>query len=140
MCGIVGLFLKDKALEPKLGAMLADMLAKLGDRGPDSAGLAIYSGADDGVAKITVQSATPAADFDGITGSAAEAIGAEVVDRGEGHACGSELSDREARRGAGGDQEASIRGCGSWAPATPSRSTRRSATRPKSRSASSLRR
>ena len=56
MCGIVGLFLKDKALEPRLGAMLADMLAKLGDRGPDSAGLAIYSGADDGIGKITVQS------------------------------------------------------------------------------------
>ena len=26
MCGIVGLFLKDKALEPKLGDLLSDML------------------------------------------------------------------------------------------------------------------
>ena len=26
MCGIVGLFLKDPKLEPKLGAMLTDML------------------------------------------------------------------------------------------------------------------
>ena len=59
MCGIVGLFLKDQTLQPKLGAMLADMLAKLGDRGPDSAGLAIYSGADDGIGKLTVQSAEP---------------------------------------------------------------------------------
>ena len=63
MCGIVGLFLKDQMLQPKLGAMLADMLAKLGDRGPDSAGLAIYSGADDGVGKLTVQSTNPAEDF-----------------------------------------------------------------------------
>jgi glutamate synthase domain-containing protein 1 len=78
MCGIVGLFLKDKALEPKLGAMLADMLAKLGDRGPDSAGLAIYSGADDGVGKITIQSATPQADFDDIADSMSGAIGADV--------------------------------------------------------------
>jgi glutamate synthase domain-containing protein 1 len=79
MCGIVGLFLKDKALEPKLGAMLADMLAKLGDRGPDSAGLAIYSGADDGVGKITVQSASPAEDFEGLTDRLSGAVGAEVT-------------------------------------------------------------
>jgi glutamate synthase domain-containing protein 1 len=79
MCGIVGLFLKDKGLEPKLGAMLADMLAKLGDRGPDSAGLAIYSGADDGVGKITVQSASPAEDFEGLADRLSGAIGAEVT-------------------------------------------------------------
>ena len=78
MCGIVGLFLKDKALEPKLGAMLADMLAKLGDRGPDSAGLAIYSGADDGVGKITVQSPNPAEDFPELAAALSAAIGAEV--------------------------------------------------------------
>ncbi len=29
MCGIVGLFLKDKSLEPKLGAMLSDMLVTM---------------------------------------------------------------------------------------------------------------
>ena len=78
MCGIVGLFLKDKALEPRLGAMLADMLAKLGDRGPDSAGLAIYSGADDGLGKITVQSAQPSADFDGLDDRLSGAIGGDV--------------------------------------------------------------
>ena len=55
MCGIVGLFLKDPALEPKLGAMLTDMLITMTDRGPDSAGIAIYSGAGAGRAKITVQ-------------------------------------------------------------------------------------
>ena len=42
MCGIVGLFLKDKSLEPQLGAMLSEMLISLSDRGPDSAGIAIY--------------------------------------------------------------------------------------------------
>ena len=55
MCGIVGLFLKDKSLEPKLGAMLTEMLITMTDRGPDSAGIAIYGGAGDGRAKITVQ-------------------------------------------------------------------------------------
>ena len=82
MCGIVGLFLKDKALEPKLGAMLADMLAKLGDRGPDSAGLAIYSGADDGIGKITVQSPQPAADFAGLAEALGERDRREGRDRG----------------------------------------------------------
>lgn len=79
MCGIVGLFLKDKGLEPKLGAMLADMLAKLGDRGPDSAGLAIYSGADDGIGKLTVQSADPVRAFENLDRRLAEAIGAAVT-------------------------------------------------------------
>ena len=60
MCGIVGLFLKDKTLEPKLGAMLSDMLVIMTDRGPDSAGIAIYGAPSDGRAKITVQSAKPA--------------------------------------------------------------------------------
>jgi amidophosphoribosyltransferase len=30
MCGIVGLFLKDKALEPRLGEMLTEMLITIG--------------------------------------------------------------------------------------------------------------
>lgn len=63
MCGIVGLFLKDKSLEPQLGALLTEMLITMTDRGPDSAGIAIYGGAGDGLAKITVQSAQPNQDF-----------------------------------------------------------------------------
>ena len=45
MCGIVGLFLKDRALEPRLGELSADMLVTMCDRGPDSAGFAIYGAA-----------------------------------------------------------------------------------------------
>ena len=60
MCGIAGLFLKDRSLEPNLGAMLSDMLVTLTDRGPDSAGIAIYGAETPGATKITVQSATPA--------------------------------------------------------------------------------
>ena len=66
MCGIVGLFLKDKALEPQLGALLSDMLITMTDRGPDSAGIAIYGGGAEGRAKITVQSPRPEADFPGL--------------------------------------------------------------------------
>ena len=64
MCGIVGLFLKDKDLEPRLGDMLTDMLITMSDRGPDSAGIAIYSDETDGYAKLAVQSNTPDIAFD----------------------------------------------------------------------------
>lgn len=76
MCGIVGLFLKDKSLEPQLGALLSDMLVTMTDRGPDSAGIAIYGSAADGRAKVTIQSADPAADFSGL----AEALKESGVD------------------------------------------------------------
>ncbi|CDX61391.1 Glutamine amidotransferase-like protein GlxB [Mesorhizobium plurifarium] len=78
MCGIVGLFLKDKALEPKLGAMLSEMLVSLSDRGPDSAGIAIYGAATGNEAKITVQSPKPDRDFRSLDAELAKAIGAPV--------------------------------------------------------------
>ncbi|MCC6983111.1 MAG: glutamine amidotransferase family protein [Bauldia sp.] len=53
MCGIVGLFLKDRGLEPRLGELLSGMLVCMGDRGPDSAGFAIYGGAEAEVSKLT---------------------------------------------------------------------------------------
>ena len=43
MCGIVGLFLKDASLEISLGTLLGEMLVTMTDRGPDSAGIAIYA-------------------------------------------------------------------------------------------------
>ena len=55
MCGIVGLFLKDRALEPELGALLAGMLGTMRDRGPDSAGFAVYGAAAPGAIKLTVR-------------------------------------------------------------------------------------
>ncbi len=79
MCGIVGLFLKDPKLEPKLGAMLTDMLITMTDRGPDSAGIAIYGGAKDGLGKITIQSANPEKDFKNLDGDLHDAIGKPVT-------------------------------------------------------------
>lgn len=63
MCGIVGLFLKDKSLEPKLGEMLTDMLITMTDRGPDSAGIAVYGDDVDSFWKLTVQSDNADEDF-----------------------------------------------------------------------------
>jgi glutamate synthase domain-containing protein 1 len=55
MCGIVGLFLKDSTLEPQLGSLLASMLAIMTDRGPDSAGFAVYGRGEAGRVKLTVR-------------------------------------------------------------------------------------
>jgi len=55
MCGIVGLFLKDPALEPQLGQLMADMLKVMSDRGPDSAGFAVYSAATPESVKLTLR-------------------------------------------------------------------------------------
>ena len=54
MCGIVGLFLKTDKLESRLGALTAAMLATMSDRGPDSAGFAVYGEAGTGV-KLTLR-------------------------------------------------------------------------------------
>ena len=42
MCGIVGLFSKSKQIESHLGMYLSKMLVEMTERGPDSAGIAIY--------------------------------------------------------------------------------------------------
>jgi len=65
MCGIVGLFAKDAALEAELGAHLATMLASLSDRGPDSAGFAVYAPPVRDAVKLTLRG--PAGyDFDAL--------------------------------------------------------------------------
>ena len=42
MCGIVGLYLKNPKLKPKLGKMFKPMLIEMTNRGPDSTGVAVY--------------------------------------------------------------------------------------------------
>ncbi|WP_306114039.1 MULTISPECIES: glutamine amidotransferase family protein [unclassified Roseovarius] len=81
MCGIVGLFLKDKALEPRLGEMLTDMLITMSDRGPDSAGIAVYGDEAEGRAKLTVQAADPDQTFANLADDLKSAIGTDVAVR-----------------------------------------------------------
>ena len=78
MCGIVGLFLKDKSLESKLGAMTSTMLATMCDRGPDSAGFAVYGAPAAGKVKITVQSASADKDFAGLAAALGKETGAAI--------------------------------------------------------------
>ncbi|SDO37336.1 N-methylglutamate synthase subunit A [Filomicrobium insigne] len=55
MCGIVGLFLKAPRLEPEFGALLANMLETMTDRGPDSAGFAVYGSPQAHAIKLTLR-------------------------------------------------------------------------------------
>lgn len=97
MCGIVGLFLKDKSLEPQLGALLTDMLVTMTDRGPDSAGIAIYSDTVTGQAKLTVQSDQADTDFATLAHDMSSALGATVtVQRKDTHAVISLPTDKAA--------------------------------------------
>ena len=63
MCGIVGLFAKKENISSSLGLHLSKMLESMSDRGPDSAGLAIYGKPIAKKAKIMVQSQSPLNDF-----------------------------------------------------------------------------
>lgn len=78
MCGIVGLFLKDRSLEPELGKMLTEMLITMTDRGPDSAGIAIYNDDGSNNAKMTIQSDNADEDFAGLDKALSDAIGTSI--------------------------------------------------------------
>ena len=67
MCGIVGLFAKSPDVELRLGALLGEMLGQLADRGPDSAGIALYrEPAALGSTKLSLFSADPHEDWSAI--------------------------------------------------------------------------
>ena len=87
MCGIVGLFLKSEALQPDLGRLTSLMLRELCDRGPDSAGFAVYGGESRGTTKICMVNRNGAVDWESVAGRLGAAIGAEVaVETVEDHA------------------------------------------------------
>jgi glutamate synthase domain-containing protein 1 len=76
MCGIVGLFGKSPAITESLGAQLAEMLVQLGDRGPDSAGVAVYRDpAPPGSCKVSLFSPDAAVDWAVVGAELAGAFG-----------------------------------------------------------------
>jgi methylamine---glutamate N-methyltransferase subunit A len=76
MCGIVGLFAKSADVEAQLGRHLAAMLAQMADRGPDSAGVAVYRDpAPDGSSKLTLYSADPLQDWEPLCRELGNAFG-----------------------------------------------------------------
>src|SRR5947199_5159631 len=76
MCGIVGLFAKSADVEDQLGVHLAAMLAQMADRGPDSAGVAVYRDpAPAGSSKLTLYSSDPLQDWQALCTELGNAFG-----------------------------------------------------------------
>jgi amidophosphoribosyltransferase len=100
MCGIVGLFCKNPELEPRLGEYLSAMLVQMDERGPDSAGVAIYRDpAPDGWSKLTLYSADPDMRWDTIKGDLLDVRAKHAVFLVEGDADEAEASIREQHPG-----------------------------------------
>ena len=79
MCGIVGIYLKNPELRPRLGEIFSPMLMEMGERGPDSSGVAVYR--EDGVAaagKVVVYDPDEGFGWDAIAEQAAAELGGEV--------------------------------------------------------------
>jgi glutamate synthase domain-containing protein 1 len=64
MCGIVGLLLKNPSLRPRLGELMVPMMIGMTERGPDSAGLAVFTApVADGMFKISLYAGDHAIDW-----------------------------------------------------------------------------
>ncbi len=100
MCGIVGLYLKNPALRPHLGRLFAPMMGEMTERGPDSAGFAVYR--EDGGrerAKVTICSSAPGYDWAGLAERAGCELGVEAaVEPASNHAVLSAATDSATLR------------------------------------------
>jgi glutamate synthase domain-containing protein 1 len=77
MCGIAGLFSKSLDVSGNLGRHLGAMLLQLSDRGPDSAGIAIYRDpAPSGSSKVSLFSPDPQQDWAAVRDALGEVFGA----------------------------------------------------------------
>lgn len=82
MCGIVGLFCKNPALEEELGRHFSSMLSCMSSRGPDSAGFAVYRDpVAKGELKATLHHPAPGYDWSGLTARMEKRSGTTVPSR-----------------------------------------------------------
>ena len=87
MCGIVGLFSKSLSVSERLGEHLGDMLMELSDRGPDSAGVALYRDpAPAGATKVSLHSADPEYPWGSLHGELEASFGSTEPDVRASHA------------------------------------------------------
>jgi amidophosphoribosyltransferase len=78
VCGIVGIYYKNKKLSNDLGSSLAAMLVEMSDRGPDSAGVAIYNEPEDpSILKLSLF-APSGYDWDALKAELEQALDAEI--------------------------------------------------------------
>lgn len=79
MCGIVGLYLKNPAMQSELGRLFRPMLSEMTSRGPDSAGVAVYRDpVADGQTKFSLAHDDPAFDWHAVGAGLEREIGCEA--------------------------------------------------------------
>jgi glutamate synthase domain-containing protein 1 len=80
MCGIVGLLVKKPALRASLGSLMVPMLIGMTERGPDSAGLAVYTGPlSDQRHKLSLYSGQQVVDWDEVLERVSQAFAQHVA-------------------------------------------------------------
>lgn len=79
MCGIVGLYLKNPELQAQLGRLFSPMLVEMTERGPDSAGVAIYHEDRAVPSKVTVYNPDPGFDWEDVAETAERELGSGVT-------------------------------------------------------------
>jgi glutamate synthase domain-containing protein 1 len=81
MCGIVGIYSKSPAIGEQLGVHLARMLVQMGDRGPDSAGVAVYRDPlPAGASKLSLHAPHGDADWGAVEAQLAAGLGVDSAD------------------------------------------------------------
>ena len=76
MCGIVGLYLKNPTLNASLGQLFAPMLVQMTQRGPDSAGFAVYRNhLPEKKIKVVLQHPDPGFNWQGISEQLSTSVG-----------------------------------------------------------------
>src|SRR5688572_28730780 len=88
MCGIVGLFLKNPALQPELGRHLETMLVGMSERGPERAGIAVdHSAVPEGQCKVTLFNPDTKYDWKKLAGDLGKALNLKTdIDQKGNHA------------------------------------------------------
>lgn len=80
MCGIVGLMIKTPALRSRLGELATPMLIGMTERGPDSAGLAVFTDeVAGGARKYSLYSGQDGGDWERVRASASAALGKVAI-------------------------------------------------------------
>ncbi|PSB12622.1 amidophosphoribosyltransferase [filamentous cyanobacterium CCP1] len=86
MCGIVGLLIKNPELRDSLGELVVPMLMGMGERGPDSAGLAVFTETlPDGYRKYSLYSGGKAVDWEAIAAAFHTELGSQPDVRFQGN-------------------------------------------------------
>jgi amidophosphoribosyltransferase len=80
MCGIVGIYSKSEETSRELGRLASAMLLQMADRGPDSAGMAVYRDpVAEGHAKLSLRCEEEGGDWNGVCAALGDSLGLDAL-------------------------------------------------------------